>query len=160
MITDERHEIDSFVFGLVDTRTREDEEFFYGVQVQHFKASCREKAGLECSETYTRTTLPVWFGFEVKGNSWLTFRSFIRQNFWLDEMKDSVGYAVDSFDGTTGAVTEYTAGPNSTEIASGLGIHLGQVTIDGVFKGFFGANQNQNIDMKDFLTSISLTYNY
>lgn len=159
-ITDENHNYELIQAGFVDTRAKEGEEFFYGAQLKYLKANCRVLGTTKCDRTYTRTTLPIWIGFEVAGNQWLTFRGFLKQHVLVDQMKDEAGYAADVFDQTTGVATEYSAAPNSTELSTGLGINFGKASIDTLFKGIFSSDQDQSTTWKDFISTISLTYNY
>jgi hypothetical protein len=154
----ESHHVQNFAFALVDSSLREENEFFWGLQVKSVKTDCLDTAAaLTCQQSANRVTLPVWFGVETQAASFLKLRASFTQTALFNIQKDSVGYPALAFEGGEGAVTEYTSGPNSTAVAMGLGWMLGpRLTLDGLL----GAAGSQIINMTNFLSQVSLTYDY
>lgn len=147
----------SIVFGLVDLRSKDGSDYFYGAQfvVTNLKNRTADK-------DMKRTTLPIWFGIETKGTEWLTIRGSIQQTVLVNQTKDDAGFAAGDgyLTGATGAVSDFSAGPNNTTVAMGIGLTFKNVTVDGTLKGLIGSAANQQIDQNNFLSQVGLTYNY
>lgn len=148
----------ALVVGLVDVRSKDGSDFFYGVQ-----AVASDLKNRTTDKDFKRTSLPIWFGVEVKGNDWLTVRGSIQQTILVNQSKDDAGFATGDgyLTGATGSVSDFSAAPNNTTVAMGLGFNFKNVTVDGVIKGLMTANGgSQQVNSTDFLSQVGLTYNY
>lgn len=152
------HQIQNFAFALVDSTVRRANEFFWGLQVKSVKADCLDTvSALSCKQSANRVTLPVWFGIEAEASSFLKLRASFTQTAIFNIQKDSVGYPAQAFEGGEGAVSEYTSGPNSTAVNMGLGwMPAPRLTLDGLLS----AATTQTVNSTNFLSQVSLTYNY
>jgi hypothetical protein len=147
----------ALVLGLVDVRSKDGSDFFYGAQIVASKLKNRLT-----SNDMSRTSLPVWFGIEAKANEWLTLRGSILQTLIVSQTKDDQGFtAGDGYStGATGAVSDVSGGPNNTVVAMGIGLNFKNVTIDGVLKGLTGPTANQQVDQTNFMSQVGMTYNF
>jgi hypothetical protein len=87
-------------------------------------------------------SLPLTIGVEAPVKSWLDFRASVRQTVILDRQE---------------VAPRETANLQSTQVAGGVGIKLGDFTIDGVLRGSTGTAQ---IDADDILGNVAVTYNF
>ncbi|MBC7466295.1 MAG: hypothetical protein H7256_09910 [Bdellovibrio sp.] len=148
----------AIVVGLVDVRSKDGSDFFYGAQ-----AVASDLKNRTMDKDFKRTTLPIWFGIEAKGNDWLTVRGSIQQTILINQSKDDAGFAAGDgyLTGATGSISDFSAAPNNTTVAMGLGFNFKNVTVDGVLKGLMTANGGpQEVNSANFLSQVGLTYNY
>lgn len=155
-VEDEFHSIQMAQLGLVESKIKEERDYFWGGQVVTTKVDCHTQASAVCSGSFTRTRVPVWIGLEGQMESWLILRASITQNFLIDQLKDEVGYPAAAVAGGNGAISEIGAGYNSTVVGFGAGLKFGNLLFDGSFK----AATSQTLGQNDFLTQSAVTYNF
>jgi hypothetical protein len=150
------HTVQTGQLGFVDSKIKEERDYFWGGQVMTMKVDCYTLAGTECSDTFTRTRVPVWFGIEGQMEPWLVLRASITQNFLVDQIKDEVGYPAAIVPGANGAVSDVGAGYNSSVVGFGAGLKFGNLIVDGSFT----AATTQTVNQNSFLTQSAITYNF
>lgn len=152
----ESHNLQSLRIGLVESNQRDGSDPFWGAEIYTTSIECKVKAGLTCQRTARSVVLPVWFGFETQAAPWMVLRGSIRQTVLFNQSKDDVGYPGTFFQNGTGAASDFVEGPDSVNIAMGMGLVFGNVTVDGTLQtattGFF--------DLSNFLSQVSLKYTF
>ncbi|MFZ3228824.1 MAG: hypothetical protein WA160_01370 [Pseudobdellovibrio sp.] len=144
--------------NLVDVRTKDGSDYFYGAQV--ISSSLKN---VTSGKDLKRTTLPVWFGIEAKGAEFLTIRGSIQQTMLVAQAKDEAGFTAGGgyLAGATGAVSDFTSEPGNTTAAFGLGFNYNNINVDGTLKGLIGTTAvNQRVDQNNFLSQVGMTYIY
>jgi len=156
-VEDASADYQALVLGLVDVRSKDGSDFFYGAQIVASKLKNRVT-----SNSMSRTSLPVWFGIEAKANEWLTLRGSILQTLIVSQTKDEEGFAAGDgyLTGANGAVSDVSGGPNNTVVAMGVGLNFKNITIDGVLKGLTGTAATQEVNQTNFMSQVGLTYNF
>ena len=155
-VENEFHTVQNAQLGLVDSKIKEERDYFWGGQAVTTKVDCHTRVSLDCSGSFTRTRVPVWIGIEGQMESWLIVRASITQNFLIDQIKDEVGYPAAVVPGANGAVSDIGAGYNSTVVGFGAGFKFGNLLIDGSLK----AATSQTLGQNDFLTQSAITYSF
>lgn len=151
---DESHNLDQLTLGLADLNPYAENIFFWGAQIITTRMNCKIKSALTCDKSFSRVTTPFWFGVEAEASDWLKFRGAIKQSFLFSLSKDEIGYPSSAIDGATGAVTEFGAGTNDTEVSMGLGFKMGQLTIDGTLS----TASTQVWNSSNLLSQVSITH--
>jgi hypothetical protein len=147
------HARQNLTIAVADSRTRDENTFFWGAQILVNKTDCLlTTASLTCDQTATSTRLPLWLAIEVQASDMLVLRGSVMQSFVLNQSKDNVGYPAGLLDNSTGAVSKYDFGPNTTSVNVGAGFKFNRLTVDGMLST--GA---QSINLSNFLTQASLT---
>ncbi len=155
-VENESHTTQVIYLGLLETHQKDGNDLFWGAQVVAATADCKVTGSAVCDQKFTSTTLPVWIGFEAQGTTWLTLRGSITQSVLINQSKDEVGYPAGAFPGTTGGLSEFAAGANSTVVAAGLGLNFKNVVIDGTLS----TATTQTVDTTNFLSQVALKYNF
>lgn len=86
--------------------------------------------------------LPITLGIESRIKEWLKLRASIKQTAFLNKSE------------------EVSAAENATQAAVGVGVLYDRLTVDGVLTGLTGKNASTQFNANDFLSQVSLTYNY
>lgn len=152
----EFHRIETVILGLVDSNVKEDNNFFWGVEVVSTAAKCRIRASADCNKLYTNTTLPFLLGIEAQANDWLVLRSTVKQILLVGITKDEVPYPAGTFNNTTGAVQNVSAISNTTAVTLGAGIKFNKFTVDGTMT----TATNQTVNFTSLLSQVGISYQY
>lgn len=152
----EYHRRQTVVVGLTDSRRRNRNDTFWGMQFVSVNVDCRMRASSGCSASASSITLPLWVGLEVQALENLVFRGSMNQNFLVMQSKDRVGYPAGSVPGANGAPSDFSAGVNSTAVALGVGLRLNRMTVDGVLSTATTGVLNSS----SLLSQIGLTYRF
>lgn len=155
-IENEFHVVQTGKLGFVDSKIKEERDYFWGGEVITTRVDCKTRASADCSDSFTRTRVPVWIGIEGQMEPWLVLRGSISQNFLIDQIKDEVGYPAAAVPGGSGAVSDIGAGSSSTVVGFGAGFKFGNLLFDGSFAGA----TTQTVDQNSFLTQSAITYNF
>ena len=142
--------------GLTDSTYKDSSTYFWGSEVVSTSVDCRVLGSVVCNKKYTSTVLPVWFGIEAQGTTWLVVRGSVKQTVFLNQSKDDVGYPTGTFPGTNGGVSENSAGTGTTVVSMGAGLALRNVIIDGLLTG----STTQNVNSANLLSQLSLKYTF
>ncbi|WP_148284921.1 hypothetical protein [Pseudobdellovibrio exovorus] len=155
-VEEEKHQLQEFRLGLVDWRSRQRNESFWGMEVISTELKCRTRLSAECDQKASRVILPVWLGFELPAAEWLMFRGSINQTVFVNKTKDKVGYPVGVIGNSNGVVSEYDNGPNSTQVALGAGLRFNRLTVDGTL----ATATTQVLDSSQLLSQVGITYRF
>lgn len=152
----ESHVTNTVTLGLVDSNVRDEDNFFWGVQVISTQISCNVNLSLGCDKKFTNTVLPVWFGIEAQASEWLIVRATLKQSFLVNITKDDFGYPLGAASGATGAISSAAPGANDTVVSTGLGFKFKRLTLDGTL----ATSTTQTLNTSNFLSQVGLTYNF
>ncbi len=126
-----------FELEFLDTSYVNDYLFFYQVnlivsQLKYNYTNVRDRIN----------QLPITLGIESRIKEWLKLRASIKQTAFLNKSE------------------EISAAENVTQAAVGIGVLYDHLTVDGVLTGLTGKNASSQLNANDFLSQVSLTYNY
>ncbi len=153
----EFHIIQKFRLGIIESNIKEENEVFWGAEVDTLKVDCQTRLAVGCTgDNYIRTTVPVWAGFEIVASSWVVLRASINQTFIFNQTKDDHGYPVGILPETSGLPTELVNGSNVTKVSAGVGLKLRDVTIDGLL----AASSSQQLNSTNFVSQLGVKYVY
>ncbi|MGZ3727212.1 MAG: hypothetical protein ACXWQQ_15535 [Pseudobdellovibrio sp.] len=155
-IENESHIVQVVHLGLLETQQKDGNDIFWGAQIVTVLANCRVTASVACDKKYSSTKLPVWIGFETQEATWLTLRGSITQSVLLSQSKDEVGYPAGLLEASTGAVSEFSAGPNNTTVAAGIGFNFRNFNIDGTLS----TATTQVLNAGNFIGQVGMKYNF
>lgn len=142
--------------GLADVTPRDGNDFFWGAQVISTTLNCKIDLSIGCDKAFTQTVLPAWFGIETHIADWLIFRGSVKQSFLVSITKDEFGYPASVVSGGTGVTSNLSSAANDTVVTSGLGFKFKELAIDGSL----ASSTTQTISFNNFLSQVSLTYQY
>lgn len=147
------HARQNFTLAVADSRTRDENTFFWGAQILVNKTDCLlTTTALTCDQTATSTKLPLWLAVEAQASDMIVLRGSVVQSFVLNQSKDNVGYPAGLLDNSNGAISKYDFGPNTASVNIGAGFKFSRLTIDGML-----SSGTQSINLSSFLTQASLT---
>ena len=152
----ESHDIQTIYLGLLDTQSKDGYDSFFGAQLVSTAVNCHLNSSVQCDQKYTSTILPVWFGYEMQATSWFVLRGSITQTVLLNQSKDELGYPARALDFSTGGLSEFSAGTNTTQVAAGVGLSFENLTIDGTLT----VGSSQVINTSNLMGQLGLKYNY
>jgi hypothetical protein len=152
----ESHYVQNLRIGLVDSNMKDGHDAFWGAEILTTNIECKLKGGLNCQKTARSVVLPVWFGVEAQALPWMILRGSIRQTILFNQSKDDVGYSSALFQNGTGAISDYVEGPDSVQLAMGMGLDFGNVVVDGTLQ----AATTTFFDLSNFLSQVSLKYKF
>lgn len=155
-VEEEKHQLQEFRLGLVDWRSRQRNESFWGMEVISTEMKCRTRASADCDQKASRVILPVWLGFELPAAEWLMFRGSINQTVFVNKTKDKVGYPAGVIGNSNGVIADYDNGPNSTQVALGAGLRFNRLTVDGTL----ATATTQVLDSSQLLSQLGITYRF
>lgn len=154
---DESYGYQNLILRVINSLKNDGHDLFYGIGVNAIAINCKTQASVECSTRYSKTMLPVLFGFEAQASELLVLRGSITQTLGVNSTEDEIGLpAASGIPSTTGAVTDFSASPNTTSVAAGLGLKFNKVLIDGTM----GAATSQVLNSNSLFTQASLTYTF
>lgn len=152
----ESHHIQTLRIGLVESNLKDGHDPFWGAEILTTGIECKVKGGLNCQKVARSVVLPVWLGFESQALSWMVLRASVRQTVLFNQSKDDVGYPTPLFQNGTGAASDFVEGPDSVQIAMGMGLDFGGIVVDGNLQ----TATTTFFDLSNFLTQVSLKYKF
>lgn len=155
-VDNESHDLRTIYLGILQTEVKDGNDLFWGAQLVSRTADCKIMASATCDTSYSSLSAPVWIGFEAEASPWLVLRGSITQPVLIHRSKDEVPYPADTFDQSTGALSDIGVNSDATTVAAGAGLRFNKFTIDGTLVGA----QNQNLNLFELFTQVGLKYNY
>lgn len=152
----ESHSLQGLRLGFVDSNLRDGNDPFWGAEILTTGIECKVKTGMKCQKVARSVVLPVWFGVESQATPWMVLRGSVRQTVLFNQSKDDVGYPLALFQNGTGVASNYVEGPDSVQLALGMGLDFGKVKIDGTLQ----TATTTFLDLSRFLTQVSLKYEF
>lgn len=147
----ETSKVSGMMLGVYATSSQKKDgnEFFYGAGLENRdnKVTLDNLGAIDGDYKVGGLVLPVWMGLEVDAASWLTLRGSVKQNVLLTESKDDRSTAA-------GGLGDFSAGPNTTEVAAGVGLKFNKINLDGSIV----SGGNQNLDGQNLISQVGLTY--